>query len=265
MGVKLLSVSNMARAQLVRQKIFDQMACQAAWLVSEHAITHRICQQDLSVFVHHNDGLDGTLKYLPECIIGSEGHVQEGKWQYKKVLTKISFFVDSCPDIPLRTPVCSYIIQGAMKQILCVVDLSQSSAKVLEVAAGIAGAWRAHLIVLYPYRLIDYGHTGEMSTLRRKLEAEAREKFYILQRGVPNMESLSHEFKPEIGFIADRVMDYTKTNSIGMVIVAQPQTDSGNDLKSFNVQSLIKNSKVPFVIVPYEVSTEAKSHINVTT
>jgi Universal stress protein family len=265
MRVKLLAVSNMPLSQLVRQKIFDQVACQTAWLVSKHAITHGICQQDLPVFVDHDDGLDGTLKYLPECVIESEGHVETGKWQYKKVLTKISFFIDSRPDIPLRTPVCSYIIQGVMKQILCVIDLSASSEKVLEVAARIASAWRAHLVVLYPYRLIDYGHTGDMSTLRRKLEAEACEKFYILQRGVPNMESLSHEFKPEIGFVADRVIDYTKTNSIAMVIVAQPQTDSGNDLKSFNVQSLIRNSKVPFVIVPCEVSAEAKSHLNVTT
>jgi hypothetical protein len=157
----------------------------------------------------------------------------------------------------LERPYVRIIIQGAMKQILCVVDLSDSSGKVLEVAAGIGGAWKAHLVVLHPYRLIDYGHRGDMSTLRSRLESEAREKFYILQKSVPNMEAISYEFKPEIGFVPDRVVDYVKRNKIDMVVIDQPQTDPGNDLKSFNVQNLIRNSKVPFVIVPCEVNAEA--------
>jgi len=144
-----------------------------------------------------------------------------------------------------------------MKQILCVVDLSESTEKVLEMGARIASAWKAHLIILYPYRLIDYGHRGDMSTLRRRLESEAREKFYTLQRTLPGIDSVSCEFKPEIGFVADRVIDYVKKHSVDMVVISQPESDPGDDLKSFDVQDLIKNSKLPFVIVPCEVNAEA--------
>ena len=140
-----------------------------------------------------------------------------------------------------------------MTEILCVIDFSESSDKVLEVAARIANAWKAHLIALFPYRLIDYGYRGEMSSLKFRLDAEAREKFHELRKSIPIMEDLSCEFHPEIGFIADRINAYVRKNKIDMIIVGQWQTVNIKDVKEFDLQHLIADSKLPFVIVPREV------------
>jgi len=144
-----------------------------------------------------------------------------------------------------------------MKQILCVIDFTESSGKVLEVAVRIAKACTARLIVLYPYRLLKNGYGGDIPSLKKKLETEAKENFDNLKRNLLDVENLSCEFEPEIGFIADRIDAYVRKNNVEMVIIGQHQTAGTNDLKSFNLQSLITNAKLPFVVVPAEVKAEA--------
>lgn len=140
-----------------------------------------------------------------------------------------------------------------MKQILCVVDFTDSSRKVLEVAAKIASACGSDLIVLYPYRLIDYIHHGDMASLKSRLEADALRKFQQLKETAVT-EDLHIEFHPEIGFMADRINAYARRKNIDMIIIGQQQPLVENDPKGFNLQSLITNSQLPFVIVPAEVN-----------
>ena len=144
-----------------------------------------------------------------------------------------------------------------MREILCVIDLTESSGKVLEVAAGIANAYHSHLTVLFPYRLIDYGYNGEMATLKAKLETEARQKFLLQKKNLPIMDQVSYEFQPEIGFLADRINAHVKRDKLDMVIIGQQQSITTNDIKGFNLQNLITHSKLPFMIVPVEARTEA--------
>lgn len=144
-----------------------------------------------------------------------------------------------------------------MKQILCVVDLTESSGKVLEVAGRIAKACKTHLIVLYPYRLIDYTHRGDMTTLKLRLEAEAREKFHHMRESA-GLENLSCDFQPEIGFLADRITAHARRKNVDMVVIGQQQSDVENDIRSFNIQNMISDSQLPFVIVPAEVNAEAR-------
>jgi len=149
-----------------------------------------------------------------------------------------------------------------MRQILCVIDFTESSKKVFDVAAKIAIACKAHLTVLFPYRLIDHGYEGDLGSLKHKLETDATEKFNNLRNSLPNGDAFSYEFQPEIGFTADRIKAHVNKDkqSIDMVIVGQEQTDSNNDSKGFNLQNLITNSQLPFVIVPAEVNAEASVH-----
>jgi len=144
-----------------------------------------------------------------------------------------------------------------MKQILCVIDFSESAVRVWQVAAGIASACGAHLIVLFPYRLIDYNYHGDVPSLKRKLETEAKAKFMSLKKSDPCTENVSCEFHAEIGFLADRVTAYAKRNSIDLVVIGQEYTPTGVDLKTFNIQDLITSSRLPFVIVPSSVKVEA--------
>ncbi|HEY9487445.1 MAG TPA: universal stress protein [Chryseosolibacter sp.] len=144
-----------------------------------------------------------------------------------------------------------------MKQILCVIDLTESSGKVLEVGATISKACGAHMVVLFPYRLIHQGPRGDISSLKIRLETEAREKFRYLKGTISSMGEVSVEFQPEIGFIADRINAYVRKNNIDMIIVGQQLTDPTNDIKGFDLQTLISDSKSPFVIVPAEVKVTA--------
>jgi nucleotide-binding universal stress UspA family protein len=144
-----------------------------------------------------------------------------------------------------------------MKQILCVIDFSESAGRVWEVAAGIACACGAHLTVLFPYRLIDYNYHGDVPSLKKKLETEAKAKFISLKKSDPFTENIPCEFHAEIGFLADRVSAYVKKNNIDMVVIGQEHTSTGVDLKTFNLQDLIAASRLPFVIVPSKVSMEA--------
>lgn len=145
-----------------------------------------------------------------------------------------------------------------MRQILCVIDFSESAAKVWELAAKIAIACRAHLVVLFPYRLIDHSHRGDMTSLKLKLEKEAKEKFLSMKDQFPETKTVSYEFHAEIGFTSDRISAHIKANTIDMVIVGQQDTNPVNEIKNFNLHQLLTNSKLPFVIVPPEIKAEAR-------
>src|SRR5690606_15896070 len=133
---------------------------------------------------------------------------------------------------------------------------SESAVKVLEVASRIAKAYAAHLIVLFPYRLITNGFEGDIPSLKRKLETEAKEKYEALKKTVAD-EPVSSEFVSEIGFVADRIAAHVNRKNIDMVVIGQQQTASNTDPRSFDLQKLIAASKLPFVIVPAEVNANA--------
>jgi nucleotide-binding universal stress UspA family protein len=143
-----------------------------------------------------------------------------------------------------------------MRPILCVVDLSESSVKVLEVAARMAHANKTRLTILFPYRLISNGYKDDVSKLKGKLEQEAREKFSEIQKQVELLNHLFFEFQPEIGFAVDRINSYVKINKVDMIVISQSQANSINELNVMALQNLIANSKAPFTIVPQEVNTE---------
>jgi hypothetical protein len=140
-----------------------------------------------------------------------------------------------------------------MKSILCVIHLAQSSVKVLEVAASMARAFKAHLTILFPYRLIDHDHNGDVGKLKATLEQEARDKFSILKKQIVSMDILSYEFQPEIGFSSDRINSYVKRNKVHTIVISQRHANTIDGINPMTLQSLITNWKLPFVIVPEDV------------
>lgn len=139
-----------------------------------------------------------------------------------------------------------------MRPILCVIDLSDSTVKVLEIAARMAYAYKSQLTILFPYRLINKAFTDEISTLKRKLDQEAREKFQYMEKQVPALHLISYDFQPEIGFAIDRINSFVKRNEIDSVVIGQHQSDIINEVNPGAFQTLIKTSKLPFTIVPEE-------------
>jgi hypothetical protein len=144
----------------------------------------------------------------------------------------------------------------SLRSILCVVDLTESSQHVLEVAAKMALAYKSQMSILFPYRLIDIGTKGDVATVKSTLEHAAREKFARLKTQVPILEQVSYEFHPEIGFTADRINFFLKRNKVDSVVISQRQSAAMNDVNPLGLQDLITNSRSPFTIVPEE--TDAK-------
>lgn len=150
-------------------------------------------------------------------------------------------------------------INTCMRPILCVVDLSESSVKVVEVAARMVYANKTHLTILFPFRLISYAYKEDVSKLKRELEQEAREKFAAIQKQVEILSRISFEFQPEIGFAVDRINTYVRQNKVDMIVISQSQANSINEINGMGLQNLISNSRAPFTIVPAEINTEIVS------
>ena len=148
-----------------------------------------------------------------------------------------------------------------MKQILGVVDFSEATEKVLEVAAGLANANNANLIVLFPYRLIHEDLGGDMISLKKRLEAEARKKFQAIRDGLQALEKTPCEFHPEIGFLAGRLSSYLSKKNVDMVIIGERQVNEGSSKNSPDLQNLISASTIPFVIVPNQISAVAPIYV----
>jgi nucleotide-binding universal stress UspA family protein len=147
-----------------------------------------------------------------------------------------------------------------MRPILCVIDLTQASAQVLEVAARMASAYKSQMTILFPYRLINNGYNGEMSKLKAKLEQEAKEKFLSLKNDVALLDRIPYDFQPEIGFAADRINSFLNRNKVDLVVIGQHQANSMNEVNHTALQTLIAGSKLPFTIVPDEIDVKVFSH-----
>jgi nucleotide-binding universal stress UspA family protein len=147
-----------------------------------------------------------------------------------------------------------------MRPILCVIDMSETSIKVLEVAARMAYANKTHLAILYPYRLINNGFRDDVSKLKAKLEQDARDRFEAIEKEVEALKLIAFDFHPEIGFAADRISSYLRRTKVDMIIVSQRQADSIGDINGLGLRNLITVSKVPFTIIPEEIDTEIFTH-----
>jgi hypothetical protein len=143
-----------------------------------------------------------------------------------------------------------------MKPILCVVDLEESCRKVLEVAASIASKCHTHLIVLFSYRLINLGADGDMSTVKLSMDNQAKNKFKQFNECLLQ-NTIAYEFKPEIGFSADRISSYAKGNSIGMVIIGENHAYGINEDTPITLRQFITSMNLPFLIIPQETDVEA--------
>jgi hypothetical protein len=127
-------------------------------------------------------------------------------------------------------------------------------------AVKIASAFKAHLTVLFPYRLIDHGLTEDLLKLKVKLVEDAVSRFQAIQKQITTHDTLSYDFQPEIGFAYDRITSYLKSNEPDMIIISQRQANAMNELNNTALQNLITTSKLPFVIIP--VTQNARDSIS---
>jgi nucleotide-binding universal stress UspA family protein len=143
-----------------------------------------------------------------------------------------------------------------MRPILCVVDLTPSSEKVLEIAATVASACRTRLIVLYSYRLVDLGRDANVLSLKAMMDARAKARFQELGESVLKDKDVVYEFQTEIGFVADRIRTYVNEKAAGMVVIGERQANDIDEHRALTVREFIGNMKLPFLIIPEESTVE---------
>lgn len=135
--------------------------------------------------------------------------------------------------------------ESTVKTILCTVDFSESTRHTLEWAVSLARHMRAHLSILYTYRLIQ-PRSGEILNIKKIIELEAKQKFEILDTEYLQRTGISYDFKVEVGFVSDRIEDRAKNNALDFLVM--DKTIRSNSNESF--EELLEHIHVPMLLVP---------------
>lgn len=128
------------------------------------------------------------------------------------------------------------------------IDLSDSSAKVLQWAAEEALDHKADLLVVYTYRLKGLKENDQKIALKKQLEQEAYENFAKLKASLPILDKVSYTFSPEVGFETDRLEAHMLKQPIRMMVLSNVIAKVGelhNEWTEF-----ISRLTVPVVLVP---------------
>jgi len=131
------------------------------------------------------------------------------------------------------------------KSILCAIDFSESSLNALKWAAELSAKFNTHLTVLYPYRLLQ-ATKEDVIDVKKKNEELAARKFAALENDYLNGKVVSFDFTAEVGFLADRIEDHLRKNSILMMVIGKNMNSSSTE----NLDDLISHVKVPVVVIP---------------
>jgi len=136
-----------------------------------------------------------------------------------------------------------------MKSIVCALDFSESSDKALEVASALARQHKAHLSILFSYRLLPAELSDEASTLKNRIVTEAREKFVALEKkyGLPG--TVEYEFKTEIGFLADRVESFARKKNVDLVVLSEEQAHTMNDQRGRDLKEILEELNIQHLII----------------
>ena len=137
-----------------------------------------------------------------------------------------------------------------MKSFLCALDFTDASDHVLKVASELALQCQAQLTILFPYRLIQTEASDDATVLKGKIEANARNKFSVLENDYHLPGRMEYTFKPEIGFLSDRIEVHARKNAVDMVILSREQALSMHDQKGETLQQFLSELEIPYLIIP---------------
>jgi hypothetical protein len=86
----------------------------------------------------------------------------------------------------------------------------------------------------------------DIISLKIKNEEIAARKFALLEHDYLSGKSISFEFRPEVGFVADRIEDHLRKNSIALLVIGKNMNAYGPE----NLADMIDQVMVPVVVVP---------------
>lgn len=128
------------------------------------------------------------------------------------------------------------------------IDLSDSSTKVLQWAAEDALDHKAELMVLYPYRLKAQKEGDEKSAFKKRLEQEAYESFAKLKTSLSILDHVPYTFSPEVGFETDRLEAHMHKQPIRLMVLSSAIAKAGELHNEWN--EFMSRMTVPVVLIP---------------
>ncbi|MEI9921361.1 MAG: universal stress protein [Bacteroidota bacterium] len=130
--------------------------------------------------------------------------------------------------------------------ILCVIDLTEASKDALLAALDIASSTKSKLTVLYPYRLNQPRSVPDVTQWKKSIEIDATDSFSRMTNTMFSDSDVLWDFKPEVGFVDDRVEAYSEKHDVGVVVMSNQlaRTSDGAFLET------LEKLKCPLLIVP---------------
>lgn len=130
--------------------------------------------------------------------------------------------------------------------ILCLIDFSEASGEALRWAGLEASKQDAQLVVLYPYRLTHLQGREGLVQLRHGIDTAAIVSFEKIAEKTLDGITVNYEFKPEVGFIPDRVYAHSNKKEYSMLVVSKHMAVTNRE----SMREVIELIKFPLVIVP---------------
>ncbi|MCZ8216093.1 MAG: universal stress protein, partial [Cyclobacteriaceae bacterium] len=138
-------------------------------------------------------------------------------------------------------------VKDTSKAILCMVDFSVNTEKVLKWAAEDALDHKASLSILYPYRL-KFQRAGEQKPLAKKQqESEALESFEKIRATIPILKQVPHTFLVEVGFATDRLEAHMNDEGMSLIVLSREMARTVENDSNWN--ALLNRLTVPVVLV----------------
>lgn len=130
--------------------------------------------------------------------------------------------------------------------ILCVIDFSDASKDALLAAVNIAGETKSSLTVLYPYRLNQPRNVTDVTQWKKSIDVDATNNFNRMSINLFKDSNVLWEFKPEVGFIGDRVEAYTQKYNVGLVVMSTHLSRASSEV----FLEMLDKLKCPLLIIP---------------
>ncbi|MEO8474657.1 MAG: universal stress protein [Chryseolinea sp.] len=132
-----------------------------------------------------------------------------------------------------------------INSILCVVDFSEGTREALMWAVFFSTEYGARLTILYSYRLTR-GLEEDVFEWKKRREQDIGDKFLAYETELLLGTSLNYEFKMEVGFVVDRIEEFTRRNRVSFIIIDKPICVSNR--QAFD--DLLEQMTVPVMIAP---------------
>lgn len=137
-------------------------------------------------------------------------------------------------------------VNSLTDSILCLIDFSEDSIRALRWTAGIAMSLHAHMTIVHPYRLVHSDKKEDLVQAKKELDMKAANNFEKIALDIFKDGTVTYDFRPEVGFIYDRVRDHSRRNKILFVAIEKKFALN----KKEALDELIEQIEVPLVIIP---------------